>query len=182
MWRRPGCEFQTVWVWKLQCNLQHYLLKMSAHSQHECCWEYWASAEYTIKLFGLMHVPHKCYRGQTIRQMSWRPKGRGFDSSAAWQSRWEMHNYSSTSTAKVPLNDVWWPTTQVLGSTQAYNESKTLQYSTFVLVDCTLVCCFGEYFSNQKQWCHTQCWQSYVLLLEKTELHTVKFYWAPCRR
>lgn len=37
----------------------------------------------TIKLFGLMHVPHKYYRGQTIRQMSWRPKGRGFDSSAA---------------------------------------------------------------------------------------------------
>lgn len=49
------------------------------------------------------------------------------DRAQASLSKWEMHIYSSTSTVKVPLNNVREPTTQVLGSSQVYNKSKTLQ-------------------------------------------------------
>lgn len=51
-----------------------------------------------------------------------------------------MHIYSQVSTVKVPLNNVQCVTTQMLGSSQVYNESKTLHqmHDTFSGLFCHL--------------------------------------------
>lgn len=76
-----------------------------------------------------MHALHQHYTSQTIRGMSRWPEGPRFESGGvpAWKQMRGALSIPQHRLVKVPLNNVRWPTTQVLGISQVYNKSKTLQ-------------------------------------------------------
>lgn len=122
----------------LPCSLQHYPLTTTLlYGQKrfwlisgECLQNQQTIKKWTMKRVGFVLHTEIIEPGQLEKCVC--GKGRRFESRAGLTesrplSRWEMHLYSSTSTVKVPLNNVRQPTTQVLGSSQVYNKSKTLQ-------------------------------------------------------